>query len=60
MINFFRQCPSISTSTDTESYTYEPATKLRTLSKVFCCGWVGGWAKGILEFRFGPNLGLWT
>ena len=30
-------------------------------------GWVGGWwwwSKGILEFRFGPNLGLrleaWT
>ena len=26
--------------------------------------WVGGWSKGILEFRFGPNLGLipeaWT
>ena len=21
-------------------------------------GWVGGWSKGILEFRFGPNLGL--
>ena len=20
--------------------------------------WVGGWSKGILEFRFGPNLGL--
>ena len=26
--------------------------------------WVGGWSKGILEFRFSPNLGLrlgaWT
>ena len=39
---------------------YEPPTKPRTLSKVWC-GW---WSKGILECRFGPNLGLqleaWT
>ena len=38
----------------------------RTLAKVCCGGWVvgGGWSKGILEFRFGPILGLrleaWT
>ena len=40
---------------------YEPSTRPRTLLKV-CCG--GGWSKGILEFRFGPNIELrleaWT
>ena len=37
----------------------EPPTRPKTLSKV-CCGGGGGggWSKGILEFRFGPNLGL--
>ena len=40
--------------------------KSRNLLKVRCGWWVGGgwWSKGILEFRFGPNLGLrleaWT
>ena len=40
----------------------------RALSKGMCGWWVGmgggGWSKGILEFRFGPNLRLkveaWT
>ena len=35
---------------------YEPPPRPRTLSKVCCGGW--WWSKGVLEFRFGPNLGL--
>ena len=34
---------------------YEPPNRPGTLSKIWCGGW---WSEGILEFGFGPNLGL--
>ena len=48
---------------DGKSIPYEPPTRPRTLPKVFCGWWVvvgSEWwgSKGILEFCFGPNLGL--
>ena len=38
------------------SLKYGCSTRPRALSKVWC----GGWSKGSLEFRFGPNFGLET
>ena len=39
---------------------YEPPIRPKTLTKVGVGGGGWWWSKGILDFRFGPNLGLVT